>query len=67
MFADTSMSKAFWELSPSYNQALEQNDYQGIISYGNSIIELFEGRDDSIAINNIAPRLERLWECMMKR
>jgi|LSQX01.3.fsa_nt_gb tetratricopeptide (TPR) repeat protein len=58
--ADTSMPKAFWELSPKYNQALEQNDYQGIINYGNSIIALFEGRDDITALDNIAPRLERV-------
>lgn len=52
---------AFWALSTQYKNALDANDLNNIIVYGNKIIELFNGMEETQQVLEITtPRLEQV-------
>lgn len=51
----------FWKLNPLYQKALEAKDLNNIIIYGNKIIELFNGAEETReALEIITPRLDQV-------
>lgn len=51
----------FWKLAPLYEEALKANDTNNIIVYGNKIIELFKGMEETRQVLEIiTPRLEKI-------
>lgn len=51
----------FWKLAPLYQNAVNSNDFNNIIIYGNKIIELFNGAEETQQVLEIvAPRLDKV-------
>ncbi|KUO72757.1 MAG: hypothetical protein APF77_01995 [Clostridia bacterium BRH_c25] len=51
----------FWKLAPLYDKALNADDLNNIIIYGNKIIELFNGAEETQQVLEIiTPRLEKI-------
>ncbi len=51
----------FWKLAPLYEKAIMDNNLNDIIAYGNQIIELFNGMEQTRQVLEIvAPRLDRI-------
>jgi len=58
---DTKIPSAFWSLVTPYQNALNTNDLNNIIVYGNKIIELFNGMEETQQVLEIiTPRLEQV-------
>lgn len=52
---------AFWSLNPLYQNAVDTNDLNNIIIYGNKIIELFNGMEETNQVLEIVtPRLDKM-------
>lgn len=50
----------FWKLAPLYQNAVNSNDFNNIIIYGNKIIELFNGTEETQQVLEIVtPRLDK--------
>lgn len=51
----------FWKLNPLYDNAVKANDLNNIIQYGNKIIDLFNGMEETRQVLEIVtPRLEKV-------
>jgi len=51
----------FWKLAPVYEEAVNAGDLNNIIIYGNKIIELFKGAEETEQVLKIvAPRLDKV-------
>lgn len=51
----------FWKLAPLYEKAVNSNDLNNIIIYGNKIIGLFKGEEETEQVQKIvAPRLDKV-------
>lgn len=51
----------FWDLTTLYSNALESNDLNNIIIYGNKIIELYNGAEETQQVLEIiTPRLDKV-------
>jgi len=52
---------AFWKLAPLYQKAVDDNNSNDIIDYGNKIIELFTGMEETQQVLEIVtPRLDKV-------
>lgn len=53
--------KEFWKLNPLYEKAINENNLNDIILYGNKIIDLYNGREETRqSLEIITPRLEKI-------
>ncbi|MDD4504345.1 MAG: glycosyl hydrolase [Clostridiaceae bacterium] len=59
--AGAKLPSEFWKLAPLYQNAIDSNDLNNIIIYGNKIIELFNGAEETQQVLEIiTPRLENV-------
>jgi hypothetical protein len=58
---DAKIPGAFWSLAPLYQNAVDANDLDNIIIYGNKIIELFNGMEETEQVLKIiTPRFDKV-------